>query len=276
MNWYNYDNRSPKEVKNGIEAQSKRGDIGEQWWSRRFVDVVESYSKSNRLTRGKRYARKGQIVDITVENGVVSAQVQGSRADPYDITIRGDALDEDTWTEVEAAMADQAVFAAQLLTEEMPADIEEVFEACGVSLFPETYSDMRTRCSCPDHANPCKHIAAVFYVLAERFDDDPFLIFRWRGRSRETLLENLRERRGADDDTAEQVSFDRGDDRPLGECRDDFWTGDEVVPEIQIRSATPGTAEGVLKRLGEPPTGLADGEETLGEYYTEMTNPDSV
>jgi uncharacterized Zn finger protein len=276
MNWYNYDNRSPKEVKNGIEAQSKRGDIGEQWWSRRFVDVLESYSKSNRLTRGKRYARKGQIVDITVENGVVSAQVQGSRADPYDITIRGDALDEDTWTEVEAAMADQAVFAAQLLTEEMPADIEEVFEACGVSLFPETYSDMRTRCSCPDHANPCKHIAAVFYVLAERFDDDPFLIFRWRGRSRETLLENLRERRGADDDTAEQVSFDRGDDRPLGECRDDFWTGDEVVPEIQIRSATPGTAEGVLKRLGEPPTGLADGEETLGEYYTEMTNPDSV
>jgi uncharacterized Zn finger protein len=127
MNWYNYDNRSPKEVKNGIEAQSKRGDIGEQWWSRRFVDVLESYSKSNRLTRGKRYARKGQIVDITVENGVVSAQVQGSRADPYDITIRGDALDEDTWTEVEAAMADQAVFAAQLLTEEMPADIEEVF-----------------------------------------------------------------------------------------------------------------------------------------------------
>jgi uncharacterized Zn finger protein len=276
MNWYNYDNRSPKEVKNGIEAQSKRGDIGEQWWSRRFVDVLESYSKSNRLTRGKRYARKGQIVDITVENGVVSAQVQGSRADPYDITIRGDALDEDTWTEVEAAMADRAVFAAQLLTEEMPADIEEVFEACGVPLFPETYSDMRTRCSCPDHANPCKHIAAVFYVLAERFDDDPFLIFRWRGRSRETLLENLRERRGADDDTAEQVSFDRGDDRPLGECRDDFWTGDEDVPEIQIRSATPGTAEGVLKRLGEPPTGLADGEETLGEYYTEMTNPDSV
>lgn len=276
MNWYNYDNRSPKEVKDGIEAQSKRGDIGEQWWSRRFVDVLESYSKSNRLTRGKRYARKGQILDLTVENGVVSAQVQGSRADPYDITIRGDALDEDTWTKVEAAMADRAVFAAQLLTEEMPADIEEVFEACGVPLFPETYSDMRTRCSCPDHANPCKHIAAVFYVLAERFDDDPFLIFRWRGRSRETLLENLRERRGADDDTAEQVSFDRGDDRPLGECRDDFWTGDEVVPEIQIRSATPGTAEGVLKRLGEPPTGLADGEEILGEYYTEMTNPDSV
>lgn len=276
MNWYNYDNRSPKDVEDGIEARSKRGDIGEQWWSRRFVDVVESYSKSNRITRGKRYARKGQIVDLTVENGVVSAQVQGSRADPYDISIRGDALDGDTWTEVEAAMADRAVFAAQLLTEEMPADIEEVFEACGVSLFPESYGDMQTRCSCPDHANPCKHIAAVFYILAERFDDDPFLIFRWRGRSRETLLENLRERRGANDGTSEQVSFDRGDDRPLNECRDDFWTGEENVPDIQIRSGTTGTADAVLKRLGEPPTGLANGEETLIEYYTELTNSDSV
>lgn len=275
MNWYNYDNRSPKEVKDGIEAQSKRGDIGEQWWSRRFVDVLESYSKSNRLTRGKRYARKGQIVDLTVENGVVSAQVQGSRADPYDITIRGDALDEDTWTEVEAAMADRAVFAAQLLTEEMPADIEEVFEACGVSLFPETYSDMRTRCSCPDHANPCKHIAAVFYVLAERFDDDPFLIFRWRGRSRETLLGNLRERRGADDNTAEEVSFDRGDDRPLGECRDDFWTGDKDVPEIQIRSGTTGSSDAILKRLGEPPAELAEVEDALAEYYAELTETPS-
>ena len=70
-------------------------------------------------------------------------------------------------------MADRAVFAARLLAEEMPADIEEVFEACDISLFPESYSDMKTNCSCPDSANPCKHLAAVFYILAERFDDDP-------------------------------------------------------------------------------------------------------
>jgi len=272
MNWYNYDNRSPKEVEDGIEAQSKRGDIGEQWWSRRFVDVVESYSKSNRITRGKRYARKGQIVDLTVKNGVVSAQVQGSRADPYEITIRGDALDDDTWTEVEAAMAGRAVFAVQLLTEQMPADIEEVFEACGVSLFPESYRDMRTRCSCPDHANPCKHIAAVFYILAERFDDDPFLIFRWRGRSRETLLENLRELRSEDDETSQEISFGQGDDRPLGECQDEFWSENEDMPDIQIRSRAVGSPNAILKRLGEPPEGLANVQDTLGEYYIQMVD----
>lgn len=270
MSWYNYDNRSPKEVEDGIEAQSKRGDIGEQWWSRRFVDVVESYSKSNRLTRGKRYARKGQIVDLTVENGVVSAQVQGSRADPYEITIRGDALDDDTWSEVEAAMADRAVFAAQLLTEQMPADIEQVFDACGVSLFPESYRDMGTQCSCPDHANPCKHIAAVFYILAERFDDDPFLIFRWRGRSRETVLENLRELRGDDAEASQEVSFDRGDDRPLSECQDEFWGENEESPDIRIRSSAAGPSDAVLKQLGEPSKRLADVQDTLGEYYAQM------
>ena len=276
MNWYNYDNRSPKEVEDGIEAQSKRGDIGEQWWSRKFVDVVESYSKSNRITRGKRYARKGQVVDLSVETGVVLAQVQGSRADPYEITIRGDALDDDTWSAVEAAMADRAVFAAQLLTEQMPADIEEVFETCGVSLFPASYNDMQTRCSCPDHANPCKHIASVFYILAERFDEDPFLIFRWRGRSREPLLENLRELRGETGESSQEVAFERGDDRPLAECRDDFWFEDEAVPAIQIRSRTGGSADVILQRLGEPPRGLADVADTLEEYYTELTGSEEI
>ncbi|MFB6298287.1 MAG: SWIM zinc finger family protein [Salinirussus sp.] len=271
MNWRYYENRSPKAVEDGIEARSKRGDIGEQWWSRKFVDVVESYSKSNRITRGKRYARKGQVVELSVENGVVSATVQGSRPDPYEVTIRGDALDEDTWQEVEAAMADRAAYAALLLAEEMPADIEEVFEACGVSLFPETYRDMQTGCTCPDSANPCKHIAAVFYILAEQFDDDPFLIFRWRGRTRETLLDGLRELRGATGESSSgEVSFETGDTRPIGECFDQFWTGD-TAEAIRIRPESADVADATLQRLGEPPPGLADVHETVAEYYSEMT-----
>jgi uncharacterized Zn finger protein len=272
MNWRYYENRSPKEVEDGIEARSKRGDIGEQWWSRRFVDVVESYSKSTRITRGKRYARKGQVVDLAVENGVVSATVQGSRPDPYEVTIRGDALDEATWHQVERAMADRAAFAAQLLTEEMPPDIEEVFEACDVSLFPQSYRDMGTNCTCPDTANPCKHIAAVFYILAEQFDEDPFLIFRWRGRSRETVLEALQELRGVDKESdTPDASFGAGDERPIGECLDEFWTAGESLEEVEIRAETARVADAALKRLGEPPAELADVHERVGEYYTEMT-----
>lgn len=273
MNWRYYENRSPKAVDDGIEAQSKRGDIGEQWWSRQFVDVVESYSKSNRITRGKRYARKGQVIDLTVETGVVSATVQGSRPDPYEITIRGDALSEETWKEIEREMADRAAYAAQLLAEEMPADVEEVFEACDVSLFPDSYRDMRTNCTCPDSANPCKHIAAVFYILAEQFDEDPFLIFRWRGRTREAFLDNLQERRDIDDDTdSAEVVFDPGDDRPLGACMDEFWTGSDSFDGVQIRSQSAGAAHAALQRLGEPPAELAAIHESVTEYYTEITD----
>jgi uncharacterized Zn finger protein len=273
MSWRYYEKSTPKEVKDGIEAQSKRGDIGEQWWSRRFVDVVESYSKSTRITRGKRYARKGQVVELTVENGMVSASVQGSQSTPYDITIRGDALDEETWQKIEHTMADRAVFAARLLAEEMPADIEQVFEACDVSLFPASYSDMATNCTCPDTTDPCKHLAAVFYILAERFDDDPFLIFRWRGRSRDTLLNRLQELRGVDDESAaETVTFEQGDDRPLGECLDEFWTAGESVEEVHIRSGTANVADATPRQLGQPPTGLDSVHETVLEYYTEMTD----
>lgn len=271
MSWQYYDNRSPKTVEEGIEAQSKRGDIGEEWWSRRFVDVVESYSISNRIQRGKRYARKGQVVDIDVENGVVSATVQGSRPDPYKVTIRGDALDESTWEEIENAMVDRAAFAARLLIGEMPPDIEEVFDACGVSLFPNTYGDMRTNCTCPDTANPCKHLAAVFFILAEQFDEDPFLIFRWRGRSRETLLDNLRELRGEEaTGEGEGVSFEQGDDRPIGECLRDFWQAGDALLEVSIRSRGGGDGSATLERLGDPPNGF-DVTEPVTTYYATLT-----
>lgn len=273
MSWRYYENRSPKEVDDGIEAQSKRGDIGEQWWSRRFVDVVESYSKSNRLTRGKRYARKGQVVNLSVETGVVSATVQGSRSDPYEITIRGDALDDETWSEIEEAMADRAAYAAQLLAEEMPAEIEDVFEACDISLFPESYRDMRTNCTCPDGANPCKHIAAVFYILAEQFDEDPFLIFRWRGRRREPLLENLQELRGGEETSdSDSGTFETGDDRPLGECLDEFWQVGDPLDGVEIRSGTTDVADAALQRLEEPPAELSEIHEPVAEFYTEMTD----
>ena len=117
MNWRYYEKRSPKEVEDGIEAQSKRGDIGEQWLSRRFIDVVESYSKSNRITRGKRYARKGQVVDLTVENGVVSATVQGSRADPYDITTGKAIFDSDAATAEERSTSQTAGQHTQIVSQ---------------------------------------------------------------------------------------------------------------------------------------------------------------
>ena len=176
--WEYYKPEKPKEVKNGIKAKSKRGDIATTWWSKRWIAVLESFSMGTRLTRGRSYARKGQVISIDVREGIVKSKVQGSGSKPYSVTIKMDPISNADWEKVADAMASKAIFAAKLLAGEMPADIEDAFAEAGISLFPVKLKDLETDCSCPDWANPCKHIAAVYYLLAERFDDDPFLIFK--------------------------------------------------------------------------------------------------
>ncbi|MGH9063191.1 MAG: SWIM zinc finger family protein [Acidimicrobiales bacterium] len=182
-------------VDGGIKARSRRGQIGETWWSQRFVSVLESFNLGARLQRGRRYARAGQVLSLDVASGLVTAAVQGSRAKPYRVLIGVEQLAPAEWDRVEDAMAAKAVFLARLLAGDMPDEIEEAFAACSLSLFPASRGDLDTACSCPDWANPCKHVAATYYLLAEAFDTDPFLIFAWRGRPRDELLDHLRARR---------------------------------------------------------------------------------
>ncbi len=188
----------PRPVDGGLVARSTRGAIGEHWWSRRFIEVLESFALGSRLTRGKNYARRGQVVSLEVTPGVVTASVQGSRKAPYKVSITLPAFSELVWAKVEVSLAEQAIHSARLLAGEMPRDLEEVFLAAGAPLFPQRAKDLTLSCSCPDWEVPCKHLAATFYLLAESFDDDPFAILLWRGRSREALLNRLRELRGSD------------------------------------------------------------------------------
>jgi uncharacterized Zn finger protein len=182
----------PVRVEGGLRAQSTRGAIGESWWSKRFLTVLESFALGSRLTRGRNYARAGQVLSLSVAPGEVTATVQGSRPDPYLVTIRLRVLPDDEWFVVEHALAGQALFSARLLAGEMPPQIEEVFAEAGTQLFPTSVRQLTMHCTCPDATVPCKHIAATFYLLAEAFDADPFEILHWRGRDKETLLATLR------------------------------------------------------------------------------------
>jgi uncharacterized Zn finger protein len=183
----------PKRVEGGIRAQSARGEIGESWWSKRFITVLEAFPNlGGRLGRGRSYARAGQVLSLTIEPGMVHARVQGSVDPPYRVQVTLSTYDSPTWTAIEQAMAAQALFLARLLAGEMPHQIEEAFTAAGAPLFPTQSQDLAMSCSCPDATVPCKHIAATFYLLAEAFDADPFQILHWRGRDRATLLTNLR------------------------------------------------------------------------------------
>ena len=186
----------PRTVSGGLVARSARGDIGEHWWSRRFVEVLESFALGSRLTRGKNYARRGQVLSLEIKAGAVAATVQGSRRAPYQVKIALTPFSELIWAKVEVTLAEQAIYSAHLLAGELPPELEQVFAAGGAPLFPRRQGDLQMSCSCPDHEVPCKHLSAVFYLLAERFDDDPFQILHWRGRDRAALLGRLRELRG--------------------------------------------------------------------------------
>jgi uncharacterized Zn finger protein len=178
-------------VSGGLRAQSVKGNIGESWWSRRFIAVLESFALGSRLARGRNYARKGQVLSLDISPGHVRSMVQGSRPRPYDVSISLSVVSPKTWSVIEAALAGQAIFAARLLAGDMPAEIEQVFAEARAPLFPTSAGQLRMACSCPDWSVPCKHLAATIYLLAEAFDADPFQILLWRGRGREELLANL-------------------------------------------------------------------------------------
>jgi uncharacterized Zn finger protein len=260
----------PIKVEGGIQSRSQRGTFAANWWAKRWLSVLDSYGIGSRLQRGRSYSRSGQVLNIDVQPGLVKAHVQGSRPKPYAVEIQVSALPDKEWERVLDTISEQAIFAAQLLDGTMPQEIETAFEAARVSLFPTSTRDLATDCSCPDHSNPCKHIAAVYYLLGEQFDHDPFLIFTLRGRTREQVIEALRKRRAAavGETNAEGVSIETAPPAlSLNDQIASFWGSDTfnwVAPQI----TAPAVENAVLRRLGSPPGDLKKPLELL---YRAMT-----
>lgn len=257
-NWFPPPSR-PRPVEGGLKTRSTRGTIAQTWWSERFIEVLEDIGIGNRLQRGRAYARKGQVISLDVDPGAVTAVVQGSRPRPYRVRIGIPAFGKAEWTQAERALAANAWYTAKLLSGEMPEDIEGVFTALGLSLFPATARELSLDCSCPDHAVPCKHLAATFYLLAESFDDDPFAILAWRGREREDLLANLQAARTAGPPAADRAELTS---RPLADCLDTYFTLQADVRRL-VPSATSSTA--LLDQL--PDTGVTVRGRSLADVF---------
>ncbi|MGF1460588.1 MAG: SWIM zinc finger family protein [Leptolyngbyaceae cyanobacterium] len=167
----------------------------EAWWVQRWVDLLNNYRFKKRLERGRRYAREGNILNIEYKGAKVIALVQGTAEEPYKLSIWLDSFTDEDWNYVIDSLAEHALFSAQLLSGEMPDDIEAVFTANGLSLFPFQLAEVHSKCDCPDPQNPCKHIAAVYYQLGDFFREDPFILFQLRGRDRGQILAALRQKR---------------------------------------------------------------------------------
>jgi len=278
--WEDWPPARPIRVDGGIRAKSKRGAIGEQWWSRRFISVLESYGMSGRLARGRSYARAGQVLDFELSQGKVTARVQGSRVRPYQGRIGVLPLTTAQWRRVQDRLASQALFRAKLLAGEMPHEIEEVFAECGTPLFPRSPADLDMHCSCPDWEVPCKHLAAVCYVLAEEFDRDPFGMLAWRGKARDELLAALRRIQVSGSGSGRvspgqdatvpasgrpvQASLDVPA-APLEECLDGFWSPGLSPARLRALASAPDAgAPDLLLRMFPPPPVQVRGKDLAG------------
>jgi uncharacterized Zn finger protein len=251
MSWYyNYKAKPTIETDEGIKAKSKRGAFVKNWWATRWIEAMERLMDRGRLQRGRRYARKGQVLSLTEGTGEVIGKVQGSRRRPYTITIQIKPLTDKQWEQVISALSARPIFMAQLLAGEMPQEIEDAFADVKLSLFP-TSRDLTQECNCPDWAEVCKHLASVHYILAERFDEDPFLLFRLRGKTQDEIMEALGKLQGADggeDSTAPEYE----PPAPLSDSLSDFWASGDEAAQFQTHIAPPDTPYPALARLGAP------------------------
>ncbi|MGO9658107.1 MAG: SWIM zinc finger family protein [Acidimicrobiales bacterium] len=240
MSWYP---PAPKRRPGPGPRRAGRRAFGATWWGRAWVDALEQRARldPNRLPRGRTYARTGAVGELGVLAGAVVASVQGSRAKPYKVTVRVRKFSDQEWDVTMAALASRVGHMAALLDGEMPPGVADDLAAAHIDLLPGA-GELQPRCSCPDWADPCKHSAAVCYLVADTLDADPFLLFLMRGRGRDTLLAGLRARRAA----ASQAAGDQGNGggRPGG--RERWGEGGAGGPGEQATSW--GTDTGVVAR----------------------------
>ena len=184
-------------------------------WSERWLALLNQLGYEPHLRRGRSYARRGLVKALEVQMGRVSAQVEDRDLGMCEIEILVNRLSDAEWKQVLDALSRQAIYVAQLLAGDMPTNIDELFQQAGVNLLPGGHYDIEIRCNrCQSDGQPCKHTAAVLYLLGQMLDDDPWLLFRLRGRDRQQVLQGLRQRRSDSDDGAATASAQIATQRP--------------------------------------------------------------
>jgi uncharacterized Zn finger protein len=236
----------PLPVAGGVRSRS-RGAFAKNWWGERFLAALAALDPDDgpsRLARGRSYARRGQVMNVDVAPGRVDARVQGSRPRPYTVRIEFTALPEAVWRAAASALGERAAELAALLGATLTPGVEEAFRAAGASLLPARNEDLATECNCPDWANPCKHVAAVYYLVAEELDRDPFLLLRLRGVEREAFVAAATEAGAPRDEEAESAAAalsaaaapaavdPRAAALPLPVAPDAFWGAPAPAPVL--------------------------------------------
>ncbi|MGE3271568.1 MAG: SWIM zinc finger family protein [Chloroflexota bacterium] len=248
-------------------------ELATTWWARRWMAALDGFGWAGRLSRGRSYARNGRVLDVEFSRGAIRARVQGSERQPYRVEMSVERFPDQVWDRVIGALARQALYAAKLLAGELPAEIVQLCDTAEAPLFPSHPNDITMKCSCPDWAVPCKHVAAVHYALAAELDRDPFLLFRLRGRTREELTAALRARRSsfgsagaarmaAESQAAAETKEPEAEPLPV----EQFWTIGAELEGLHFEIREPDVPGAVLRLLGRPP-GWGGQDELLASLH---------
>lgn len=160
--------------------------IASTFWGKSWCDNLESYSDfSNRLPRGRTYVRNGAVIDLQISQGQIEALVQGSSLYKVSISIR--SLGPSRWQQFKRACSGKLTNLLDLLQGRLSKDILADITASGTGLFPAP-KEITLKCSCPDWAEMCKHVAAVLYGIAARLDTQPEMFFTLRGVDMDDLI----------------------------------------------------------------------------------------
>ncbi len=244
------------------------------WWGQRFIEALEQFTDPARLGRGRSYASGGRILDYKLADGTVTAKVRGSinpyfgvyKESIYQTSITIKAITPADWTNVIRQIASRADLVTKLLMNEMPDTIEDAFAELDLHLLPHSERDFKTTCSCPDYANPCKHIAGVYYLLASDLDQDPFVMFELRGLSRDRLHAELAQsplgQILASALVTEEVPLEPVDSyhtHPIKESAaqvislKEFWTGAKRLPTPAASTSQASVPALLIKKQGDYP-----------------------
>lgn len=254
-----YGNKTLVPVKNGLATRNTRGQIGASWWARGWIEPFEAVTPRPVLEQGRKYARKGQIISIDLEIGRVDAKVQGTDEKPYKCyAVFSPWLRKDREL-VRQRLSETAAPMAALLAKRLPDDVQDLIGPPG--LYPRFDPPPECHCACANDGRLCKHLAAVCYILAEQFDDDPFMLLHLRGLPASELYKGWYDTWG--------ISFEQ-DTNSLAEDEQDGVPFSGIDMDPLLEDVEPAEKVTVIDRLGFPPFFPAKDDTVmgaLGKFY---------
>ena len=241
--------RVPIPVRGGIHAQSVRPQASRKWWAKRWLAFMEELRMGARLGRGRSYALSGQVISVDVAPGICEAVVQGGSREPYRIELQFDVMPPKAKRQILAKLRARPLLVAQLLVRNLPEMVDLLFRAAGYPLVPSAANSFSSSCSCPDYANPCKHIAAVLFLLTEAFEQDPLRLLTLRGITREDLIGQTGERGMGN---GERGMGNPSTLQPFNPSTSFWGTSAELPPDFGPTPSAIGKAP-LIRRLGVIP-----------------------